>query len=319
MRVIKGKLLIVIMLVLAFGLLPAAAQAPDPEMFDQTGHSVGGAFLKAYHSIPESENVFGYPITEAIRSNVTDSGEPRTVQYFDKVRFELISEQSGEPRIAITPLGEIYYQKEKGNPTLVAPANSPACRLFAETGYRVCFAFLDFFDQNGGLDIFGNPISDIIISNDRYVQYFERARFEWHPELPSGQRVVLTDLGYIYFRENEAPDKSNPIVAVINDLKVRAFVNKAVIANGEEQVIYIIVQNQNFSPVPNAQVSLGITAPSGTVSNFTTQTNELGIASIRFDVAKEPIGLAEVKVTVDYGVSPHQFQKQTRTFYRIWW
>lgn len=63
-----------------------------------------------------------------------------------------------------------------------------ACAAFPETGHFLCGAFRDYWDRNGGLPIFGYPLTDEISevnfdTGQTYtVQYFERARFEWHPE-----------------------------------------------------------------------------------------------------------------------------------------
>lgn len=42
--------------------------------------------------------------------------------------------------------------------------------------------FLDFWRANGQLHTFGMPISEELVIDGRIVQYFERARFEYHPE-----------------------------------------------------------------------------------------------------------------------------------------
>jgi hypothetical protein len=50
--------------------------------------------------------------------------------------------------------------------------------------------------------VFGYPISEPFESGGILVQYFERSRFEYHPELPNGSRVLLTRLGTKLAREN---------------------------------------------------------------------------------------------------------------------
>lgn len=78
--------------------------------------------------------------------------------------------------------------------------NNPfACRAFSTTGYSVCFAFLEFFEQNGGVTRFGHPLSPFEFHNNQTVHYFENARFEWRPGQAKGQRIGLTNLGRIYF------------------------------------------------------------------------------------------------------------------------
>jgi hypothetical protein len=56
--------------------------------------------------------------------------------------------------------------------------------------------FLTFWRENGGVMIFGYPISEEIVEGGRIVQYFERARFEYHPEaLGTPEQVQLGLVG----------------------------------------------------------------------------------------------------------------------------
>jgi hypothetical protein len=43
--------------------------------------------------------------------------------------------------------------------------------------------FLKYFSARGGVAAFGLPLTEEVVQNGRTVQYFERARFEYHPEL----------------------------------------------------------------------------------------------------------------------------------------
>jgi hypothetical protein len=69
---------------------------------------------------------------------------------------------------------------------------------FDQTGYFVSEPFLSYWQQHGGLALFGYPISEQLIEKDQAsgeeytAQYFERARFEHHS---SGASVVLGALG----------------------------------------------------------------------------------------------------------------------------
>jgi hypothetical protein len=56
--------------------------------------------------------------------------------------------------------------------------------FFSETNHHLSdrAGFLTFWRENGGVLIFGYPLSEEIIESGRVVQYFERARFEYHPE-----------------------------------------------------------------------------------------------------------------------------------------
>ncbi|HEX5504079.1 MAG TPA: CAP domain-containing protein [Thermomicrobiales bacterium] len=60
-------------------------------------------------------------------------------------------------------------------------AAAPQVTTYA-TGHTVAAPFQDYFAQNGGVALFGMPLTDAITENGRTVQYFERQRMEWHPE-----------------------------------------------------------------------------------------------------------------------------------------
>lgn len=68
--------------------------------------------------------------------------------------------------------------------------------FFSETGHHLSnrAGFLDFWRANGQVLIFGYPITEEIIEDGRIVQYFERARFEYHPALASGAAQVRIGL-----------------------------------------------------------------------------------------------------------------------------
>ncbi len=73
-------------------------------------------------------------------------------------------------------------------------------RFFPETGYSLAGGFLAFWDAHGGYAVFGPPITDERAQADPagrpYTeQYFAKAVFEFHPDLPDGHRIVLAPLG----------------------------------------------------------------------------------------------------------------------------
>ncbi len=76
-------------------------------------------------------------------------------------------------------------------------AAETAC--FAETGQCVSDPFLTYWREHGGLAINGYPLSDqhpeVLEDGKIYqVQYFERARFELHPENAGTPYEVLLGL-----------------------------------------------------------------------------------------------------------------------------
>jgi uncharacterized protein YkwD len=86
---------------------------------------------------------------------------------------------------------------------LLAPAAhtyaQPACRFFPETGRQICGRLLEYWDQSGGLSVFGYPIADQVSQQVEgrsfQAQQFERNRLELHPENARPYDVLLGRLG----------------------------------------------------------------------------------------------------------------------------
>jgi DMSO/TMAO reductase YedYZ molybdopterin-dependent catalytic subunit len=74
-------------------------------------------------------------------------------------------------------------------------------RIFPETGHTLGGEFLEFWQRHGGLTTFGYPITEefdeesLIDGQVHRVQYFERQRFELHPENAAPNNVQLGLLG----------------------------------------------------------------------------------------------------------------------------
>ena len=110
--------------------------------------------------------------------------------------------------MVLTDLGTQMYTPA----TQLNISNPFACHLYTETNISVCFAFLDFYNQHGGTLQFGYPISPFEYHDGIIVQYFQRARMEWQPSNPESERVILTDLGSLYFDKlNEDPARKDPV------------------------------------------------------------------------------------------------------------
>lgn len=162
-----------------------ASPPADPEVryFPETGHTLSGPFRR-YWEENGGLAAFGYPITEPFWSG------GRLVQFFERARFEYWPEFRGTANeVQLAHLGR-WALGARSFPRQPAPEKAqPDERYFPETGYLVRGAFLRYWERNGGLARFGLPISpefrEVNPSDGQeyIVQYFERARFEWHPEL----------------------------------------------------------------------------------------------------------------------------------------
>lgn len=180
-------LFIVLALLAAFW--PRALSADEHTIyFPETGMSVSFGF-KRYFQERGGLSIFGYPITPEIQEHGF------TVQYFQRARFEYHPEHAGTIyEVQLGLLGDILTSG-RNFPKATPVANTAMQRYYPETGHVVSGAFLRFFDTRGGLDIFGYPVSGVIEENGLSVQYFQRSRFEYHPELPEIYQITLGLLG----------------------------------------------------------------------------------------------------------------------------
>jgi len=192
------------------GALPADAQ--QRTCFAQTGHCIGGRFAQ-YWQQNGGLPLFGYPLTDEL----TEDG--RTVQYFERQRFELHPENAPPYDVLLGLLGEEVLRQQgiEWQTQPVAPGPLANCLWFQQTRHNVCdqapnSGFKQYwtthgleFDGHAGksyqesLALFGLPITepfqDTINGEIFQVQWFERARFEWHPANADPYKVLLGRLG----------------------------------------------------------------------------------------------------------------------------
>lgn len=312
LRKFASLLFVFILLLSSWGVV--RAQSSDTRYFHETGHNVSGEFLTFYDSNPNASFLYGYPITEQFTSL-----DGKNVQYFQRARFEYIAENAQGSRVILTPLGRNTYLSSGETFNLEYPFS---CRSY-ETGFSVCFEFLEFFDKFGGVNQFGLPISGFEYREDKLVQYFEKARFEWQPSNPEGQRVSISSLGYAYFDLlNEEPTLQNSVSSldnaprVITSLLVRAFVLKAVTLSNDNQTFFVILQDQNSQPVSNANCTAVVHWNSDLSNSTILTTNDVGIGIISIEFQNQPYGnLIYADVTCSFDT----LSAMTTTSFRIWY
>lgn len=210
-RVVSAKHLL-LACVLALFLLPAAAQAQ--EYFPETGQQLGGRFL-SYWQAHGGLAVFGYPLT------TERTEEARTVQYLERVRFEYVPENAPPYDVLLGRIGAEVMEQQGLNWREMPAGDGAAegCLYFEQTNHNICnqlgtqgIGFLNYWQSNGlefdgqpghshaeSLALFGLPLTEpydyAVEGKTVQVQWFERARFEWHPDNPAGSRVLLGRLG----------------------------------------------------------------------------------------------------------------------------
>lgn len=166
---------------------------PDRVYFPQTGHYVGYAFLDYWRTHGETD-ILGYPLTDELED--PDTG--RTIQYFERAVFEWHPELGPDWNVQLQLLGVASASgRTDTEPFQAVPdPSSSSCSYYPETGHSVCAGFRAFWEEFGGLPALGYPISQEFDEYGVIVQYFERARFEWHPgAAPERYDVLLGRLG----------------------------------------------------------------------------------------------------------------------------
>lgn len=181
---------------------PPAVPSPDRLYIPETQHFVSGGF-KTFWQANGGPQILGYPLTSEFTETDPETGEEISVQYFERVKLEFHPYAAGDNMIRLALLGEEAAPPEQMQPEEPFE-DDEVRRYFPETGQGISHGFKEFWEENGGLELFGFPITGEFTENGRTVQYFQRARFEYDPESETGDvslgllgREVLQDRGWL--------------------------------------------------------------------------------------------------------------------------
>lgn len=311
-----GCLLVVALLLAS---QPAAAQMGDGRYFPETNKWVRGDFLKFYLQIPNVDLLLGYPISDELQ----DVG--RRVQYFERGRIDQINNGNGIV-MKLANLGS--FMIEQNDKLADVPQASVTCRFFPKTGKSVCFEFLKFFDAYGGEKYFGNPLTNIIIFNGGFAQYFENARLEFRANMPLDKQIIIADLGREAYMKyvgglppkpvERQPGRNVGSNTLLNDLHTHAYVGTALAQALGKQTVFVVVHDRDSKPVEGAKVNLTLEYPGGQKQVLATGqlTNADGIFKATFVV--ENLNIDDiVKVQVQAEYLGETFI--ANTWFRIWY
>jgi hypothetical protein len=313
-----------------------AATLPQPPSDDcryfETGHYVCDAFLRFYETRGGLE-IFGNPITRAC----DDPALGLYVQYFQNARMEWHPYNPPPYQVQLGLLvDELGYQFPPASSDRIPTFNTSLRHYFPETRHVVEYSFLDYFREKGGIDIFGYPHSEFMYEGGRIVQYFQRARIEWHPEITSGSQMRLTPLGEIYVERFGVPEGCDepvntaniieqPIVGtptvtpqpMVTKLNVSASVRYIITGREGGQTVFVYVTDQRQQPVSGAVANMVVHYPSGDHPyEFNEPSNDSGFTGHYFDILPTSPGQKVViAVTVTYG----NLTGTTQTFFLPWW
>ena len=179
---------------------PPSRPDPTSRYYTETGHYVSGDFLTYYRANPNGADLFGLPLTEAFQEQLLGAST-HLVQYFERVRMEWHPDLPQGQQVQLGALGYTMLEGRRFDrlPTLPSTANRA---YFPETGHTLSSGFLSYWKTKGGLRVFGYPISEEMGEGGLTVQYFERARFEYHKDLVGTPYAVqLSPVGYYALKE----------------------------------------------------------------------------------------------------------------------
>ncbi|MBN9390537.1 MAG: cellulase family glycosylhydrolase [Chloroflexi bacterium] len=189
-----------------------ARAASNLNYYPQTGHYLSGNF-KTYWEQNGGLEQFGYPLTEVFVETSPTDGKSYQTQYFERAVFEYHPEFAGtQYQVLLRLAGNLTTQGRSFGPSPVT-SSGPDLYYFPQTQHSLQGRFLDYWIKWGGLPVYGYPTSEPFTElnpadNKTYtVQYFERARFEYHPEFDGTRyEVELGLLGWQLLNKASVPD-----------------------------------------------------------------------------------------------------------------
>ena len=207
-RYVPMAIAIIAMLV---ALAPQSAGAQTAQRcFTETNFCISGRireFWEQNGGLP----IFGLPLGP--QQEVQIEGKAYQAQQFERTRLELHPENARPYDVLLGRIG-VDRLTQDGVDWFTFPKSAARtdCRYFPETGHNICGNILRAWRANGleidnragkseaeSLALFGFPLSDEMqatIEGKQYtVQWFERARFELHPENQPPYTVLLGRLG----------------------------------------------------------------------------------------------------------------------------
>jgi peptide/nickel transport system substrate-binding protein len=204
-----GRILVYmgVILSLAIVALPRASFAAPADQgttrhFPQTNQDVSGRFLEVWqggHTDAVAIYLNGYPISDLHDEQSLTDGKIYKTQWFERARFEQHPENQKPYDVLLGLLGVFAAEGRTDTPFKKISNPGGNSHFVPETGHTVGDssaggqAIYTFWQQYGGVPQFGYPLSQpfqevtketdpSVAGKSFLVQYFERQRFEYHPE-----------------------------------------------------------------------------------------------------------------------------------------
>lgn len=253
--------------------------------FPQVGRYVGGPFLQFYDALGGA-SFLGLPLT----GERSESG--LTVQYFENVRLEW---NPIARSVNLSNLGDLLGQRKPPlAPAQISAIRKGSLRFYEKTGHTICPLFVSFYDEMGGPEIFGYPITELSKDDNCIVQYFERARFDLYSKGGDEPPVQLGPLGDIYLRQQEPGSGSQEK----SDRKPQlwAIAKYPMTGKGGHQTVSIRLLDVAGHGIAGVPFEVIVHAPWGDHGFTADPTDAEGYTSCTFPVGSPPSGY---KILVD--------------------
>jgi glucose/arabinose dehydrogenase len=178
--------------------IPAVPLDGFSRRFPETGQELDGAFLQFWFWNGGLAR-FGFPVSRPLLERAPD-GQTYIVQYTERARLEYHPENRGGAfAVLLGRLGADLATGRSEAPFQEA-APLPGATYVAETHHNLQGPLADYWRRNGGIPVFGYPLSEVFVEvsatdgKPYRVQYFERNRLEYHPEFAGTDAEVLLGL-----------------------------------------------------------------------------------------------------------------------------
>jgi hypothetical protein len=333
--------LVLVIAALLLAAVPAQA-APEDICFPQVPDCISGRFAQ-YWRDNGGLAVFGLPLSAAAKQRTGEEKTTYLVQFFERARFELHPKEPKPYDVLLSRLG-VDNLAAQGRDWQTFPKGDPAApHYFAETGHAIGAQFWGFWSANGlefdgnkraksfneSLALFGMPVSEPTMEQSSdgkpYVtQWFERARFEHHPEnAGTPYEVLLGLLGADLLRQAQGP-AIPPDLPGIPPIVGACVQNAPVAAEGPQAWVTVpepTTESQfnslcarlilNGQVVKDAKVDMVLRYRRDNVGYGPVKTDDDGVAEQGFNIGDRRLANRNVEVPIDVTITAPDGQVYT--------
>ncbi|TXG86720.1 MAG: murein L,D-transpeptidase [Thermomicrobiales bacterium] len=317
-RALAGALIIVGLLLSTNSscLLAQEWSPPRTVWVADAGHTLDGYFLDLWREYPA---LMGQPITEEWESPIEVDGfgrADRFVQYFEHMAIVYVAEGADKAeQVQNLPLGREAFERdsaELAKYSLPASATcgslaAATCKEFKETRHTVRNGFLDFWNQNAGARLIGNPLSEEFLASDGYTtQYFEKMVLRWKDGLAVSPRAIGSESARVQKLPTEKILQPNAVPVYEESLFVEPKIEPSQVVPGGEPVIGVGAMDTGPGPQQGALKEIVVSV--GRQSLWAYENGKLVTATL---VSTGTAEVIETTTPIGQYTILTKFQKQT--------